>query len=64
MCEIMDNALTGFKYDTTKPDGQLKKTASNAKLQKLYPDFKLTPIKQGEIIWTKWGKKIHSMVYD
>ncbi|XP_041351993.1 GDP-L-fucose synthase-like isoform X2 [Gigantopelta aegis] len=32
--------------DTTKSDGQFKKTASNAKLMKLNPDFKFTPIKQ------------------
>ncbi|XP_064602980.1 GDP-L-fucose synthase-like [Liolophura sinensis] len=33
-------------YDTTKSDGQHKKTASNAKLMKLCPDFKFTPFKQ------------------
>jgi len=33
-------------YDTTKSDGQFKKTASNAKLRKYLPDFKFTPIKQ------------------
>lgn len=34
------------KYDTTKSDGQFKKTASNAKLRKYRPDFKFTPFKQ------------------
>ncbi|CAB4036110.1 GDP-L-fucose synthase-like [Paramuricea clavata] len=33
-------------YDTTKSDGQFKKTASNAKLRKYRPDFKFTDIKQ------------------
>ncbi|CAH1250097.1 GDP-L-fucose synthase-like [Branchiostoma lanceolatum] len=33
-------------FDTTKSDGQFKKTASNAKLRKYQPDFKFTPIKQ------------------
>lgn len=33
-------------YDTSKSDGQFKKTASNAKLRKYLPDFKFTPIKQ------------------
>lgn len=33
-------------YDTTKADGQFKKTASNAKLRRHLPDFKFTPIKQ------------------
>jgi GDP-L-fucose synthase len=31
-------------FDTTKSDGQFKKTASNAKLRALYPDFKFTPM--------------------
>ncbi|XP_056122407.1 GDP-L-fucose synthase-like [Rhinichthys klamathensis goyatoka] len=39
----------GFKgdviYDTSKADGQFKKTASNAKLCKYLPDFKFTPFK-------------------
>ncbi|XP_077089801.1 GDP-L-fucose synthase-like [Siphateles boraxobius] len=30
-------------YDTSKADGQFKKTASNAKLRKYRPDFKFTP---------------------
>lgn len=34
-------------YDTSKSDGQFKKTASNAKLRKYLPDFKFTPIRQG-----------------
>jgi len=34
-------------FDTSKADGQYKKTASNAKLRKLNPEFKFTPIKQG-----------------
>ncbi|KAK2183165.1 hypothetical protein NP493_321g00010 [Ridgeia piscesae] len=34
------------RYDTSKADGQFKKTASNAKLRKYKPDFKFTPIKQ------------------
>ncbi|XP_066285659.1 GDP-L-fucose synthase-like isoform X2 [Branchiostoma lanceolatum] len=33
-------------YDTTKSDGQFKKTASNAKLLTYMPDFKFTPIRQ------------------
>ncbi|XP_029841194.2 GDP-L-fucose synthase [Ixodes scapularis] len=31
-------------FDTSKADGQFKKTASNAKLRKYLPDFKFTPI--------------------
>lgn len=33
-------------YDTSKADGQFKKTASNAKLRKYLPDFKFTPMKE------------------
>ncbi|XP_043076136.1 GDP-L-fucose synthase-like [Puntigrus tetrazona] len=33
-------------YDTSKPDGQFRKTASNAKLRKYRPDFKFTPFRQ------------------
>ncbi|KAJ3056764.1 GDP-L-fucose synthase [Rhizophlyctis rosea] len=31
------------EYDTSMPDGQFKKTASNAKLRKYLPDFEFTP---------------------
>ena len=34
-------------FDQTKPDGQYKKTASNTKLRKLYPNFKFTTIQTG-----------------
>ncbi|XP_043076133.1 GDP-L-fucose synthase-like isoform X1 [Puntigrus tetrazona] len=33
-------------YDTSKADGQFKKTASNAKLRRYLPDFKFTPFRQ------------------
>merc|ERR1712113_542183 len=33
--------------DTTKADGQHKKTASNKKLRTYLPDHKFTPIKEG-----------------
>ncbi len=36
------------QYDASKADGQIKKTASNAKLRKYLPDFKFTPFKQGD----------------
>ena len=37
------------EQDTTKSDGQFKKTASNAKLRKYLPDFKFTPFDQGKL---------------
>ena len=33
--------------DTTKADGQYKKTASNAKLMRLHPGFAFTPMQEG-----------------
>ncbi|XP_065751407.1 GDP-L-fucose synthase isoform X2 [Phocoena phocoena] len=33
-------------FDTTKSDGQFKKTASNGKLRAYLPDFRFTPFKQ------------------
>lgn len=36
----------GVVMDTTKDDGQFKKTASNQKLRKYLPDFQFTPLKE------------------
>lgn len=51
------------KYDTTKSDGQFKKTASNAKLRKYRPDFKFTPFKQGRLfnLLIQVGEKVEMM---
>jgi len=43
-----------IEYDTTKADGQYKKTASNAKLRERYPGFTFTPFKQGITETVKW----------
>ena len=40
-------ACVFLQWDTEKADGQYKKTASNAKLKKLNPNFKFTPIEEG-----------------
>ena len=34
-------------FDTDKPDGQFKKTASNAKLRSFKPDYQFTKIEDG-----------------
>lgn len=34
------------RYDTTKADGQYKKTASNGKLRQYLPDFQFTPFEE------------------
>ncbi|KAK3576981.1 hypothetical protein CHS0354_005986 [Potamilus streckersoni] len=44
-------------YDTTKSDGQFKKTASNAKLRKYLPNFKFTPFKQAVKESCEWFEK-------
>jgi len=41
------NYIENIKFDTTKSDGQYKKTASNYRLMKIMPDFKFTEISVG-----------------
>jgi len=41
-------------FDSTKADGQYKKTASNLKLRKYLPDFKFTPFKQAMKESVEW----------
>lgn len=41
-------------FDTTKSDGQFKKTACNDKLKGLRPDFKFTPMNEGIAKAVKW----------
>ena len=41
------NLETGIYYDSSFSDGQYKKTSSNEKLLKLFPDFKFTPLNEG-----------------
>lgn len=41
-------------FDTSKADGQFKKTANNAKLRKYLPDFKFTPFEEAMDITVKW----------
>lgn len=41
-------------WDTSKADGQYKKTASNAKLRRLLPDFQFTSMEEGLANTVKW----------
>ncbi|KAK1943423.1 GDP-L-fucose synthase [Phytophthora citrophthora] len=41
-------------FDTSKADGQFKKTASNEKLRRLLPDFEFTPMNKGLREATTW----------
>ncbi|KAL8615477.1 hypothetical protein ACOMHN_053813 [Nucella lapillus] len=45
------------KFDTSKSDGQFKKTASNAKLRKYLPDFKFTPFAKAVKETCEWFEK-------
>ncbi|EPY34639.1 GDP-L-fucose synthase [Strigomonas culicis] len=36
-----------INFDTTKADGQFKKTADNSKMRKFLPDYKFTPMSEG-----------------
>ncbi|XP_001518831.3 GDP-L-fucose synthase [Ornithorhynchus anatinus] len=55
--EIIVEAM-GFKgeltFDTSKSDGQFKKTASNSKLRRYLPDFQFTPFKQAVTETCAW----------
>lgn len=44
----------GLVFDTTKADGQHKKTASNAKLLALHPRFAFTPFAAAVKETTAW----------
>ena len=44
------------RFDTSRADGQLKKTASNQKLMSLCPDFKFTSIEDGLKETVHWFK--------
>jgi GDP-L-fucose synthase len=45
------------KYDTTRADGQFKKTASNKKLRSYLPDFKFTPFEEAIKYTCDWFVK-------
>ncbi|CAG9770853.1 unnamed protein product [Ceutorhynchus assimilis] len=47
-------------FDTTKADGQFKKTASNQKLRKYLPDFQFTPFSQAIQESVDWYKANHT----
>jgi len=60
ICEAMDFKGKLVK-DTTKADGQFKKTASNKKLRSYKPDFKFTPIRQGIQTAVDWFVENYSV---
>lgn len=46
-----------IKFDTSKADGQFKKTASNSKLRKLNPSFQFTPFPEAIKETVEWFQK-------
>jgi hypothetical protein len=62
--EMQVAAAMDFKgevvFDTSKADGQHKKTASNALLRKLRPDFQFTPMSEGLTAACKWFEANHA----
>jgi len=61
--DAFDSVLKAFDYkgevvyDTSKADGQFKKTASNAKLRKYLPEFEFTPFDEAIVESVKWFQK-------
>jgi GDP-L-fucose synthase len=53
MCSTASRAASAVPYFLLQ-DGQFKKTASNAKLRSLLPDYKFKPIKEGIAEACKW----------
>ena len=47
----------GVVFDTSRADGQHKKTASNAKLRQYLPDYKFTPIEEAITSTVTWFKE-------
>ncbi|TPP62903.1 GDP-L-fucose synthase [Fasciola gigantica] len=43
---LLFSLLSGFHFDTSKADGQFRKTANAAKLRSLYPNFIFTPFEK------------------
>jgi GDP-L-fucose synthase len=43
-----------LEFDTSQADGQFKKTASNAKLRSLLPDYEFSPLEQAIKETVQW----------
>ena len=47
-------------FDSSKADGQLQKTASNAKLRSLFPGARFTPLAEGLRATAAWYREAHA----
>ena len=54
VAESMKFPLDKLVFDTSKSDGQFKKTVGNQRLRGLRPDFKFTPFKEAMQITADW----------
>lgn len=55
------NCNATLLFDTSKADGQYKKTASNSKLRKYLPDFEFTPFSKAVKESVDWYCKNHEI---
>ena len=60
------SSAMGFKgelvFDTTRPDGELKRTASNSKMRMYLPNFKFTPFDDAIKETVEWFKATYPNV--
>lgn len=57
--DVTENKTIDIKWDTSKPNGQLRKDVSIDKFKKLFPDFKFTPLRDGiKIVYDTYYDKI------
>lgn len=61
IADAFDIPFYKIVFDTTKSDGQYKKTATNKKLRKLLPDYKFTYLKNGIYETCKWFKENYNI---
>ena len=54
IADCMDFPRDKLKFDTSKSDGQYKKTVTNGRLRSLRPDYTFTPFKDAMKISTDW----------
>ena len=56
IAKLLDIEKSEIFWDTTKSDGCYKKTVSNAKFKKYFPNFEFVDIDKGLLITYKWFK--------
>jgi len=54
LCDVADFDYNKVKWDTSKPNGQMKRVSDLSKLHSLFPDMKFTDVKQALKISYAW----------